>query len=410
MLRLFLTAAFLMWPALAFGQATNITTSGTLPVNCTVGNIYLKTGASAGFYVCVATDTWTGPLSTGTGDVTSASTLTDEAIVRGDGGAKGVQTSLVTISDTGALSFPDDVRQAFNPGTNVAGLNVGAHTAEPSSPSNGDMFYDSTAGELKARIAGVWVTFGSGGGSSALSAITAATTTPAAIASGDNRVTWNWTLTTDAVGGITFGETAAATTGTGNQAIVKINQLTTSTANGLLIDGFSNTSNTILRINDVSGDTTPFFVDSNGGVSSGCSSGLGAQFNLTTCNDANNMGGDNFLAARSNAGSIFYFQNGSSTWIFRSTAAGSEPIVFQIGSTEEARIDANGIRATGYQAADGSAGVTVTSCTQFEEGICTAGTEPAMTADQMVQEIAELKAELAALRALVESLTRRDRE
>lgn len=36
--------------------------------------------------------------------VTSASTLTDNAIVRGDGGSRGVQTSTATISDAGALS------------------------------------------------------------------------------------------------------------------------------------------------------------------------------------------------------------------------------------------------------------------------------------------------------------------
>lgn len=39
----------------------------------------------------------------GSGDVTAASTLTDNAIIRGDGGSKGVQESLVTISDTGAI-------------------------------------------------------------------------------------------------------------------------------------------------------------------------------------------------------------------------------------------------------------------------------------------------------------------
>lgn len=38
------------------------------------------------------------------GDVTSTSNITDNAVVRGDGGAKGVQTSLMTISDTGVGS------------------------------------------------------------------------------------------------------------------------------------------------------------------------------------------------------------------------------------------------------------------------------------------------------------------
>lgn len=39
--------------------ATLIQTGGSLPANCTVGNIYLKTGSGAGFYLCLSTDTWT---------------------------------------------------------------------------------------------------------------------------------------------------------------------------------------------------------------------------------------------------------------------------------------------------------------------------------------------------------------
>lgn len=41
----------------------------------------------------------------GSGDVSSSSNIADNAIVRGDGGAKGVQESLVTISDTGVINI-----------------------------------------------------------------------------------------------------------------------------------------------------------------------------------------------------------------------------------------------------------------------------------------------------------------
>lgn len=60
----------LVWllPAVASAQSTLIQTSGTLPSTCSVGAIYAKTGASAGFYVCLATDTWTGPLA-GSADI-----------------------------------------------------------------------------------------------------------------------------------------------------------------------------------------------------------------------------------------------------------------------------------------------------------------------------------------------------
>jgi hypothetical protein len=51
-------------------QATKIQSSGTLPSSCTVGSVYLKTGTSAGFYVCLATNTWT-QVGSGSGTVTT---------------------------------------------------------------------------------------------------------------------------------------------------------------------------------------------------------------------------------------------------------------------------------------------------------------------------------------------------
>jgi hypothetical protein len=62
----------------------------TLPVDDGAANQFLQTDGSGVL-------AWA---SGGTGDVTAASNLTDNAIVRGDGGAKGVQTSAVIIDDT----------------------------------------------------------------------------------------------------------------------------------------------------------------------------------------------------------------------------------------------------------------------------------------------------------------------
>lgn len=61
-------------------------------------NITLTTGGTG------SAGTVTIAASGGSGDVTAAASLTDEAIVRGDGGVKGVQTSGVTISDTNVVS------------------------------------------------------------------------------------------------------------------------------------------------------------------------------------------------------------------------------------------------------------------------------------------------------------------
>lgn len=57
-------------PATLFAQATHVSTSSTLPASCRVGDIYYKTGASAGLYNCTATDTWT-LLTAGLGTVTT---------------------------------------------------------------------------------------------------------------------------------------------------------------------------------------------------------------------------------------------------------------------------------------------------------------------------------------------------
>lgn len=146
-------------------QATHIHTSGTLPTNCTVGDIYLKTGSGAGLYACVTTNTWTGPFGTGAGGVSGPGSSTDNAVVRWDGaGGTVLQDSLITLSDTGALTFPDGVKQTFNPDGTTAGFNVGSQAGDPSTPANGDCWYDSTANELTCRINGSNVALGSGGG------------------------------------------------------------------------------------------------------------------------------------------------------------------------------------------------------------------------------------------------------
>lgn len=69
-----------------------------------------------------------------------------------------------SVGKTGALNFLDGIRQIFNPSGTNAGINVGAHTTDPSAPVNGDLWYESTANELHARINGATVALGAGGG------------------------------------------------------------------------------------------------------------------------------------------------------------------------------------------------------------------------------------------------------
>ena len=72
-----------------------------------------------------------------------------------------------------ANAWADGVKQTFNPDATNAGINVGSVAGDPSAPANGDLWYDSTANELTARINGANVALGSGGGGG----ITVGTTT-----------------------------------------------------------------------------------------------------------------------------------------------------------------------------------------------------------------------------------------
>lgn len=63
-----------------------------------------------------------------------------------------------------APTINDGLKFTFNPNGTNAGLNFGAHTANPSSPVNGDAYYNSTTNQLFAYINGAWVALGSGGG------------------------------------------------------------------------------------------------------------------------------------------------------------------------------------------------------------------------------------------------------
>lgn len=79
---------------ITFGSNTS-STDGTIA--------YDSSGGSLSFWGRVA-GAWVDLASGGTGDVSAAAALTDNAIVRGDGGAKGVQTSGIIIDDSDNIS------------------------------------------------------------------------------------------------------------------------------------------------------------------------------------------------------------------------------------------------------------------------------------------------------------------
>lgn len=90
--------------------------------------------------------------------ITTSGAVVDEALTRFNGASgQSIQSSLITLTDAGVLGFPDNVRQTFNPGANNPGLNFGSFAGDPSTPANGDVWYNSVSNELKTRINGATV-------------------------------------------------------------------------------------------------------------------------------------------------------------------------------------------------------------------------------------------------------------
>lgn len=74
-------------------------------------------------------------------------------------------TEKFNVDSAGAITFASGVRQAFAPDATNPGLNVGVVSGDPSTPVNGDIWYDSTGNLLRARINSATVSLGAGGGS-----------------------------------------------------------------------------------------------------------------------------------------------------------------------------------------------------------------------------------------------------
>jgi len=58
----------------------------------------------------------------------------------------------------------DGITFTFNPNATVTGVNVGAHTANPSTPLDGDVVYNSTSALFQFREAGTWKSLAGGAG------------------------------------------------------------------------------------------------------------------------------------------------------------------------------------------------------------------------------------------------------
>ncbi|HEX5430139.1 MAG TPA: hypothetical protein VFX17_03645, partial [Patescibacteria group bacterium] len=122
-----------------------------------------------------------------------------------------------------------------------------------------------SAGCLQSDGAGN-LSFGScGGGSGALSGLSAAVATNT-LNNGNNSQIWNWNLNTDKAAFI-FGENAASTGGTGSQYILQAASLAGSTATPLDVKNFGDANS--FEVDDEAADPTPFIIDASGNVTAG---------------------------------------------------------------------------------------------------------------------------------------------
>lgn len=83
---------------------------------------------------------------------TAAAVVTDNAIIRGDGVARGVQTSLATVSDTGTINIPD-VQSYSIAGTQVVTHSSGSGATTFTGAFN--VYLDNGGGSLFFRTGGV---------------------------------------------------------------------------------------------------------------------------------------------------------------------------------------------------------------------------------------------------------------
>jgi len=79
--------------------------------------------------------------------------------------ASGYETNDLTLTSRGYVlgAKTYSARQTFASG-NDGSILLGSHTADHTTATNGVMYYNSTANELRARINGAWVALGAGGG------------------------------------------------------------------------------------------------------------------------------------------------------------------------------------------------------------------------------------------------------
>jgi hypothetical protein len=396
------------WAKLTLGTNLSITDGVIDAASAPVGATYVTQGSETGLtneFALGSLATGLLKVTTGTGALDSVTTsagisdlLSDES---GSGALLfGTSPTITTPTISGAITFPDGVRQTFNPNGTNAGINVGANSSDPSSPSNGDIWYDSTNNTLDARINGATVSLGGGGGSGDVAGPSSATDNALARFDGTTGKTIQDSAATLAdTGVLTLGTTAAGGLTLNNTSTQPPYVLYAVSGSNKALIGAANQANDIvtgsaagdLVLRTIGTNLIRFSVD-NGTTSAVAVNSTGADFLSSTPKLKFNVGGSSFenylvvqpsttnaearmiiapngtatnssILMQSNSSvdttgsEVFGFGGGfsgavSGSWnfgsfVYASTNADSRPISFTVSNTSDGRIEAVRILNTG---------------------------------------------------------------
>lgn len=243
---------------------------------------------------------------TGATGITSSGTITFSGLTTNGpvytSGGNGTLNSEATLAIARGGTNASTAQGAIN---NISGLTT-----------NGDLLYSD--GTNSTRIArgtngqcltsnATTLVWGSCGGGSALSGITAATAANT-IANGDNAQVWNWALTTAAKTAFTFGETSASTNGVSSQYILGVSTLASSTAAPLTVVSRGSTILDTTSAGAISitptGALTLTPTASSTWSTTGASSDLTIQAGSTTASTALTLKSANQSGASTNSGGV----------------------------------------------------------------------------------------------------------
>jgi hypothetical protein len=210
-------------------ETSGTLTSGDIPKFDASGNVIDASIAATALVLNNAANTGTAAMTLDMSASTSAAALRVPNIA----GASS--------TTSGVLSY-DTTNKNIHTGANAVDNIVGIIPSSIAPANNDCVKWTVAAGVLTLNTAGA--ACGSGGGSGALSAITAAVGSNS-INNGDNAQTWNWALTTAAKSAFTFTENTAAINGAGSQFLLNVATILGSTAVPLTVSNSLNGSQTL---------------------------------------------------------------------------------------------------------------------------------------------------------------------